>query len=169
MSARSPLDFRRLLSRHWMAVALALGLVPAVVVGFVMGERRFSDERAAMTKRIEDYRRFLTDASAKSKARAELDAKVQGLVDLMLGGMDGFGFIREVRRRTDDAWVFRPLGTHANKHGRALGDSLAGGTLAFDGMTDTSITRFAGGGQYLEVARTGLRKLRESTAKVRTT
>lgn len=62
----------------------------------------------------------------------------------------------EVRRRVDDAWVFRPLGTHANKHGRALGDSLAGGTLAFDGMTDTSITRFAGGGQYLEVARTGL-------------
>lgn len=62
----------------------------------------------------------------------------------------------EVRRRIDDAWVFRPLGTHANKHGRALGDSLAGGSLAFDGMTDTSITRFAAGGQYVEVARTGL-------------
>lgn len=62
----------------------------------------------------------------------------------------------EVRRRTDDAWVFRPLGTHANKHGRALGDTLAGGSLAFEGMTDTSITRFAAGGQYLEIARTGL-------------
>ena len=34
----------------------------------------------------------------------------------------------EVRRRIDDAWVFRPLGTHANKHGRALGDNLAGGS-----------------------------------------
>jgi NADPH-dependent 2,4-dienoyl-CoA reductase/sulfur reductase-like enzyme len=62
----------------------------------------------------------------------------------------------EVRRRIDDAWVFRPLGTHANKHGRALGDSLAGGSLAFEGMTDTSITRFAACGQYVEIARTGL-------------
>lgn len=86
MSAvRSPLDFRRLVSRHWMAVALGLGLLPAIVVGFVMGERRFSDERAAMSKKVEDYRRFLTDASAKSKARSELDARVQGLADQMLG------------------------------------------------------------------------------------
>ena len=62
----------------------------------------------------------------------------------------------EVRRRIDDQWVFRPLGTHANKHGRALGDSLAGGTLAFDGMVDTSITRFSFGEVHLEIARTGL-------------
>jgi NADPH-dependent 2,4-dienoyl-CoA reductase/sulfur reductase-like enzyme len=62
----------------------------------------------------------------------------------------------EVRRRLDDQWVFRPLGTHANKHGRALGDSLAGGSLTFDGMTDTSITRFSYGDVHLEIARTGL-------------
>ena len=62
----------------------------------------------------------------------------------------------EVRRRIDDSWVFRPLGTHANKHGRALGDSLAGGTLEFPGVVDTSITRFAACDQYLEIARTGL-------------
>ena len=62
----------------------------------------------------------------------------------------------EVRRRIDDEWVFRPLGTHATKHGRALGDSLAGGTLSFDGMVDTSITRFALGEVYLEIARAGL-------------
>ncbi|MCF6378905.1 FAD-dependent oxidoreductase [Nocardioides KLBMP 9356] len=62
----------------------------------------------------------------------------------------------EVRRRLDDEWVFRPLGTHANKHGRALGDSLAGGSLTFDGMTDTSITRFSYGEVHLEIARTGL-------------
>ena len=42
----------------------------------------------------------------------------------------------EVRRRIDDAWVFRPLGTYATKHGRALGDTLAGGGLAFDGMVE---------------------------------
>jgi NADPH-dependent 2,4-dienoyl-CoA reductase/sulfur reductase-like enzyme len=62
----------------------------------------------------------------------------------------------EVWRRIDGQWVFRPLGTHANKHGRALGDSLAGGTLAFDGMVDTAITRFAVGVVHLEIARTGL-------------
>ena len=62
----------------------------------------------------------------------------------------------EVRRRLDDQWVFRPLGTYANKHGRALGDSLAGGTLSFDGMVDTAITRFSVGSVYLEMARTGL-------------
>ena len=67
----------------------------------------------------------------------------------------------EVRRRIDDEWVFRPLGTHANKHGRALGDSLAGGSLVFDGVVDTAITRFAADEEYLEIARTGL-SLREA-------
>ncbi len=62
----------------------------------------------------------------------------------------------EVRRRIDDRWVFRPLGTHATKHGRALGDSLAGGTLAFAGVVDTSITRFQVGDVNLEISRTGL-------------
>jgi NADPH-dependent 2,4-dienoyl-CoA reductase/sulfur reductase-like enzyme len=62
----------------------------------------------------------------------------------------------EVRRRIDDRWVFRPLGTYANKHGRALGDSLAGGALTFDGMVDTSITRFSVDDIHLEIARTGL-------------
>ncbi len=62
----------------------------------------------------------------------------------------------EVRRRIDDAWAFRPLGTYATKHGRALGDTLAGGSLSFDGMVDTSITRFAFDEVHVEVARTGL-------------
>jgi NADPH-dependent 2,4-dienoyl-CoA reductase/sulfur reductase-like enzyme len=64
----------------------------------------------------------------------------------------------EVRRRIDDAWVFRPLGTHANKHGRALGDNLGrgGDGLEFPGVLDTSITRFVAGGQHVEIARTGL-------------
>ncbi|WP_210439957.1 FAD-dependent oxidoreductase [Nocardioides xinjiangensis] len=62
----------------------------------------------------------------------------------------------EVRRRVDDQWVFRPLATYATKHGRALGDSLAGGSLGFDGMVDTSITRFAHADVHLEIARTGL-------------
>ena len=60
-----------------------------------------------------------------------------------------------VRRLTGDR-VYRPLGTHANKHGRALGDNLGGGRLTFDGILETAITRFAAGGQHLEIARTGL-------------
>jgi NADPH-dependent 2,4-dienoyl-CoA reductase/sulfur reductase-like enzyme len=62
----------------------------------------------------------------------------------------------EVRRRLDDQWVYRPLGTYATKHGRALGDTLAGGSLSFDGMVDTAITRFSVGEVHLEIARTGL-------------
>ncbi|WP_110182925.1 FAD-dependent oxidoreductase [Nocardioides solisilvae] len=61
-----------------------------------------------------------------------------------------------VYRRLAADSVFRPLGTHANKMGRALGDSLAGGSLAFEGVLETAITRFAAGGQHVEVARTGL-------------
>lgn len=60
-----------------------------------------------------------------------------------------------VRRLTGDR-VYRPLGTHAAKLGRALGDNLAGGRLHFDGILETAITRFACGEQYLEIARTGL-------------
>jgi NADPH-dependent 2,4-dienoyl-CoA reductase/sulfur reductase-like enzyme len=62
----------------------------------------------------------------------------------------------ETYRRLAADSVFRPLGTHANKMGRALGDSLAGGGLTFDGILETAITRFAACGQYVEVARTGL-------------
>jgi len=62
----------------------------------------------------------------------------------------------ETFRRLAADHVFRPLGTHANKMGRVLGDRLAGGSLAFDGILETAITRFAAGGQYVEVARTGL-------------
>lgn len=64
----------------------------------------------------------------------------------------------EVRHRLLDEPRFLPLGTHANKHGRALGDNLGdpSSTLSFDGALGTAITRFRGGGQYLEIAMTGL-------------
>lgn len=53
---------------------------------------------------------------------------------------------------------FLPLGTHANKHGRALGDNLGdpSSRLTFDGALGTAITRFEGGGEYLEISMTGL-------------
>jgi NADPH-dependent 2,4-dienoyl-CoA reductase/sulfur reductase-like enzyme len=68
-----------------------------------------------------------------------------------------------VRRITGDR-EYRPLGTHANKLGRAVGENLAGGRLTFDGILDTAITRFAAEGQYLEIARTGLSREDAETA-----
>ncbi|MEQ6899913.1 FAD-dependent oxidoreductase [Nocardioides sp. YIM 152588] len=52
--------------------------------------------------------------------------------------------------------TFLPLGTHANKQGRAVGAALLGGDLRFPGAVGTAITRFVAGGEHVEVARTGL-------------
>lgn len=52
--------------------------------------------------------------------------------------------------------VYLPLGTHANKMGRAAGQNLGGGRAAFGGVLGTSITRFEAGAASVEVARTGL-------------
>ncbi|WP_324651707.1 FAD-dependent oxidoreductase [Georgenia sp. H159] len=64
----------------------------------------------------------------------------------------------EVHHRLLDEPRFLPLGTHANKLGRALGDNLGDpdSRLTFDGALGTAITRFVGGDQYLEIAMTGL-------------
>jgi hypothetical protein len=75
----------RLFRRQWLPLALCVGVVPAVLAGYSLGERRFSDERAEMSTKIENYRRSLTDASQKSKGRDALEAKVQQLADQMLG------------------------------------------------------------------------------------
>jgi len=66
----------------------------------------------------------------------------------------------EVRHRVLDDWAYLPLATHANKHGRVLGDHLGSGgdsPLTFGGALGTAITRFAAGPTYLEVATTGVR------------
>jgi len=62
----------------------------------------------------------------------------------------------ETRHRLTGEWVYLPLGTHANKQGRAAGENAAGGSLAFGGVVGTAITRFAADQHYLEIARTGL-------------
>lgn len=71
-------------------------------------------------------------------------------------GLWAAGDCCEVRHRLSGEWAYLPLGTHATKHGRALGDSLAGGGLRFDGALGTTITRFAAGGVHLEISCTGL-------------
>lgn len=68
------------------------------------------------------------------------------------------GDCAEVWDRIAERWAYYPLGTHANKHGRALGDTLGSGheRLKFPGALGTAITRFAHGDVHVEVARTGL-------------
>jgi NADPH-dependent 2,4-dienoyl-CoA reductase/sulfur reductase-like enzyme len=65
----------------------------------------------------------------------------------------------EVWHRVLDDWAYLPLGTHANKHGRALGDAVGSGSdggLHFDGALGTAITRFTVGEVDLEISTTGL-------------
>ncbi len=95
-------------------------------------------------------------------------------------GLWAAGDCCEVRHRVTGQWVYLPLGTHANKLGRAVGDNLAGGSLRFEGALGTAITRYAAhpgshpdpdlsvpqvaphapptvaGAAYLEISRTGL-------------
>lgn len=66
----------------------------------------------------------------------------------------------EVWDRVREEFAYYPLGTHANKQGRALGDTVGSGRerIRFDGAVGTAITRFAHAatGTHVEIARTGL-------------
>lgn len=62
----------------------------------------------------------------------------------------------EVAHRLTGRPAFLPLGTHANKLGRVVGDNLLGGEQRFGGALGTAITRFVAGEVHLEVSRTGL-------------
>jgi NADPH-dependent 2,4-dienoyl-CoA reductase/sulfur reductase-like enzyme len=62
----------------------------------------------------------------------------------------------EARHRITGEFVFIPLGTHANKQGRVVGENLTGGDVTFDGVLGTAITRFVAGTRHVEVSRVGL-------------
>lgn len=62
----------------------------------------------------------------------------------------------ETRHRVSGGWVFAPLGTHANKQGRIVGQNLFGAGAEFGGVLGTAITRFSFDSRYIEIARTGL-------------
>lgn len=71
-------------------------------------------------------------------------------------GVWGAGDCCEVVHRLTDERVFLPLGTHANKTGRIVGDNLLGARHEFGGALGTAITRFVSDGVHQEIARTGL-------------
>jgi hypothetical protein len=71
--------------RHWFAATIVLGVLVGASTGYLMGEKRFATERTDQLAKIDRYRQVLTDAVAKQKERPQLDAKLQGLADQMLG------------------------------------------------------------------------------------
>jgi NADPH-dependent 2,4-dienoyl-CoA reductase/sulfur reductase-like enzyme len=70
----------------------------------------------------------------------------------------------EVFQRITGQRAFLPLGTHANKMGRSVGENLTGGNASFGGALGTAITRFAVGPTYLEISRTGLNEAQAQAA-----
>jgi hypothetical protein len=96
------IDPSRLLRRHWFTLAIAVSVISAILIGFFVGDRRMSAERVSALAEIDTYVQVLTDATAKSKARPELDGKLQGIANQMLGSsletVDS-----EVRRRLNRA------------------------------------------------------------------
>ncbi|MDQ1667148.1 MAG: hypothetical protein QOH75_3179 [Actinomycetota bacterium] len=72
-------------------------------------------------------------------------------------GQDGVwagGDCVETFHRVSQQWVHVPLGTHANKHGRVIGENVSGGCATFDGIVGTAVSKVCD----LEIARTGLRE-----------
>ena len=92
----------RKLARRWPVAAAIGGAVVAVVIGFMVGEKRWSDERAKVLADISNYRGVLTSARAGRESRPQLDARIQAFADRTLGGsletVDS-----EIRRRLNRA------------------------------------------------------------------
>ena len=71
-------------------------------------------------------------------------------------GADGVwaaGDCVEVINKITGRWSYVPLGTHANKQGRAAGTNIGGGYAIFPGVVGTAMSAVCD----LEIARTGLR------------
>lgn len=86
----------------------------------------------------------------------------------LAGGIWAAGDCCEVVHRLTGEYTFTPLGTHANKQGRVVGENLAGGCALFGGVLGTAITRFVAGGEHVEIARTGLSSAQAEAAGLRT-
>jgi len=65
----------------------------------------------------------------------------------------------ETFNRVSQQWGHVALGTHANKHGRVIGENVSGGYATFPGVVGTAISKVC----ELEIARTGLLEV-EATA-----
>jgi NADPH-dependent 2,4-dienoyl-CoA reductase/sulfur reductase-like enzyme len=89
-------------------------------------------------------------------------------VDRRLGvvGHEGIwsgGDCVETFNRVSQQWGHIALGTHANKHGRVIGENVSGGYATFPGVVGTAISKVC----ELEIARTGLREAEATAAGFR--
>lgn len=96
---------------------------------------------------------FLSDLEVPRSSRGALRPDPSGR---LAAGLWAAGDCCEVRHRITGDWKYLPLGTHANKMGRVTGDNVGGGDLVFPGVLGTALTRFTGGGSYVEISQTGL-------------
>lgn len=121
----------------------------------VLGDRELSADVVVLATGIEP--RSTLDVRGGTLPTGELgafepDARQRLAPHVWAAGDCATAEHRLLRRR-----VFLPLGTHANKQGRVLGENLGGGAARSAGVLGTAITRFrAPDGGLLEVARTGL-------------
>ncbi len=92
----------RKLARRWPVVAAVSGAVVAILIGFMVGEKRWTDERTKVLADISNFRGVLTSARAGRESRPQLDARIQAFADRTLGGsletVDS-----EIRRRLNRA------------------------------------------------------------------
>lgn len=79
--------------------------------------------------------------------RVDLRLRVVGHEHLWAGGD-----CVETFNRVSQRWGHVPLGTHANKHGRVIGENVSGGYATFAGVVGTAVSKVCD----LEIARTGL-------------
>ena len=71
--------------RRWVVPAAAAAAVLGGLLGFLVGERRFSDDRRVALADIDTYTSVLTTARRNREARPKLDARIQTCVDRTLG------------------------------------------------------------------------------------
>ncbi|WP_204163473.1 FAD-dependent oxidoreductase [Nocardioides gilvus] len=124
--------------------------------GVVTGVRVGSDVLAAHHVVVALGVRPATDFLAHTDLRQPNGALRPDERGQVAPGVWAAGDCCEVQARPVGEWVYVPLGTHANKLGRVVGENLAGGDLRFPGVLGTAITRFAAGEEYIEIARTGV-------------
>lgn len=92
----------RLLRRNWFAVLVGAGVVGAIGVGYLVGEKRFSDDRTKVLAEIDTFTGVLTRARSNRESRPALDARLQAITDRTLGGSIE-SVDSEVRRRLNRA------------------------------------------------------------------
>ncbi len=118
-----------------------------------IGTRRIATDLVVLALGTRPATEWLAEAGLPLGARGALRPDPSGRV---AEGVWAAGDCCEVRHRITGDWSYQPLGTHANKLGRVVGENIGGGELSFPGALGSAITRFAGGASYVEVSRTGV-------------